>query len=102
MTTYAHKDENNEFVIKKWNQVAPNITDPDIKIELVRNGDLVRLEHKATKRNLHSHNQPAPIAKRHFQVTGYGENGTGDANDVWRLEIVGGREGDVVKTVVSK
>ena len=36
------------------------------------------------------------------QVTGYGENGTGDANDVWRLEVVGGREAEVVNTVTSR
>jgi dolichyl-phosphate-mannose-protein mannosyltransferase len=36
------------------------------------------------------------------QVTGYGENGTGDSNDVWRVEIEGGQEGDIVKTVLSK
>ena len=36
------------------------------------------------------------------QVTGYGENGTGDANDVWRLEIPGAKDGEVVLTVVSK
>ena len=37
-----------------------------------------------------------------FQVTGYGENGTGDANDVWRVEVVGGAEGDKIETVTSK
>ena len=37
-----------------------------------------------------------------FQITGYGENGTGDANDVWRVELIGGTEGDTVKTVTSK
>ena len=57
-------------------------------VELVRDGQLVRLEHLATGRNLHSHREPAPVTKRHFQVTGYGENGTGDANDVWRVHLV--------------
>ena len=36
------------------------------------------------------------------KVTGYGENGTGDANDVWRVEIVGGKEGEVVNTLISR
>lgn len=35
-------------------------------------------------------------------MTGYGENGTGDANDVWRLEIPGAEDGEIVRTVVSK
>ena len=30
------------------------------------------------------------------------QNGTGDANDVWRVEIVGGKDGDVVQTVTTK
>jgi dolichyl-phosphate-mannose-protein mannosyltransferase len=42
-------------------------------VELVRHGDLIRLEHVLSRRNLHSHNEQAPISKKHFQVTGYGE-----------------------------
>lgn len=40
---------------------------------LVKHGDLVRLEHVITHRNLHSHKEIAPISKKHYQVTGYGE-----------------------------
>lgn len=40
---------------------------------LVKHGDLIRLEHVITKRNLHSHKEIAPISKKHYQVTGYGE-----------------------------
>lgn len=102
VTVYAHKDDNNHFWIKKWNEDKPNITDPATPIEYVRHGDLIRLEHVPSRRNIHSHTQPAPMSKRHYQVTGYGENGTGDANDVWRIELEGGKEGDIVKTVLSK
>ena len=35
-------------------------------------------------------------------MTGYGENGTGDANDVWRLEIIDGKEGEILNTVTTK
>lgn len=34
---------------------------------------MIRLEHVPTRRNLHSHREPAPITKKHYQVTGYGE-----------------------------
>lgn len=34
---------------------------------------MIRLEHVPTKRNLHSHREPAPITTKHYQVTGYGE-----------------------------
>lgn len=40
---------------------------------MLKNGDLVRLEHLPTKRNLHSHAVAAPLTKNHHQVTGYGE-----------------------------
>jgi len=30
------------------------------------------------------------------------QNGTGDANDVWKILITNGRDGDVVETVTSK
>ncbi|XP_040581656.1 protein O-mannosyl-transferase 2 [Lepeophtheirus salmonis] len=104
VTSYAHKDDNNRFLVKKWNDESSNEVDKnsDNSIDLLRHGDLVRLEHVITARNLHSHHEPAPMSKKMFQVTGYGENGTGDANDVWKVEIIGGNEGDAVKTVTSK
>lgn len=99
ITGYSHKDENNKWKIKRFD------AEPDDKskeVELVRDGHLIRLEHVATKRNLHSHREPAPVTKRHFQVTGYGENGTGDANDVWRIQLIDESPNEVVKTVTSK
>ena len=35
---------------------------------MVKHGDLVRLEHVMTRRNIHSHQQPAPMSKKQFQV----------------------------------
>ena len=60
-------------VVKKWNEEPGDWEDEDEPIELVKNGDLIRLEHVPTGRNLHSHREAAPVTKRHFQVTGYGE-----------------------------
>lgn len=68
ITTYTHKDDNNNWLIKPYNKEK---VEGDVKI--VRNGDLIRLEHVTTKRNLHSHKEQAPITKKHLQVTGYGE-----------------------------
>ncbi|GIY40216.1 protein O-mannosyl-transferase 2 [Caerostris extrusa] len=100
VTAYSHKDENNKWIIKKFD------TEPDLssdnRVELVSNGDLIRLEHVVTKRNLHSHKEVAPITKRHQQITCYGENGTGDANDVWRIEVMGEDKRTPVSTVTSK
>lgn len=101
VTAYSHKDENNKWMIKRFD-IQPNPSSKDFQVELVHNGDLVRLEHVITTRNLHSHKEIAPVTKRHQQVTCYGENGTGDANDVWRIEIIGGKQREVVSTVKSK
>jgi len=105
VTSYAHKDDNNKFLVKKWNEEPPPPFTPAwdaMDIEYVKHGDLVRLEHAISRRNIHTHHEPAPVSKKQYQVTGYGENGTGDANDVWRVEIVGGREGDKIETVTSR
>lgn len=59
-------------LVKKWNE-EPGDWEDDDPVELVKNGDLIRLEHVPTGRNLHSHREPAPVTKRHHQVTGYGE-----------------------------
>lgn len=57
-------------MIKKYNK---EYNEESGEIEIVKNGDLVRLEHIPTRRNLHSHKETAPITKKHYQVTGYGE-----------------------------
>ncbi|XP_077319734.1 protein O-mannosyl-transferase 2 [Lithobates pipiens] len=87
VTTYSHKDQNNFWIIKKQNSDY----DPAGPLEFVRHGDIIRLEHKTTGRNLHSHQREAPLTKKHLQVTAYGTNGTGDTNDFWRIEVSGGR-----------
>lgn len=97
VTGYSHKDENNKWIIKKYDS-EPS---PDGDVELVQDGDLIRLEHEVTRRNLHSHNEVAPVTKRHYQVTCYGENGAGDANDVWRLQLENSAGDPLVKTVTS-
>ncbi|XP_032403391.1 protein O-mannosyl-transferase 2 isoform X2 [Xiphophorus hellerii] len=97
VTAYLHKDYNNMWLVQK----PDNDTQSEIP-DLVRHGDIIRLEHKETTRNLHSHLHQAPLTKKHFQVTGYGINGTGDTNDLWQVEVCGGRRGDLVKVLRSK
>ncbi|XP_028837720.1 protein O-mannosyl-transferase 2 [Denticeps clupeoides] len=97
VTAYHHKDYNNLWVVRRQGD-GEDSGAPD----LVRHGDIIRLEHKETTRNLHSHFHEAPLTKKHFQVTGYGINGTGDPNDLWQVEVCGGRKGDLVKVLRSK
>eukprot|EP00126_Sphaerothecum_destruens_P011483 Sdes_comp20916_c1_seq1m18270 len=83
ITCYAHKDSNNYFQILPHNHEL-NSSDP---IQFVRSGDLVRLRHVNTHRNLHSHREKAPITREHFQVSGYGNAGIGDHNDIWVIQF---------------
>ncbi|XP_058980283.1 protein O-mannosyl-transferase 2 isoform X1 [Musca domestica] len=96
VTSYTHKDENNVWIIK------PHDKEFTKDVVFLKHGDLVRLEHLQTRRNLHSHDEPAPISKTQMQVTGYGENGIGDINDIWKIIIIGGKPNDVVNTVTTK
>nr|XP_036214847.1 protein O-mannosyl-transferase 2 isoform X2 [Bactrocera oleae] len=96
VTTYTHKDDNNKWLIKPYNK------DSLINIKYVSHGDLIRLEHVATRRNLHSHGEPAPVTKRHLQITGYGEDGQGDANDIWQVLLADGKQNTSIKTVTTK
>ena len=97
ITAYSHKDDNNLFLIKPYDMELP----PNLEPVILKSGDAIRLEHLATHRNLHSHKNPAPISKFHYQVSGYGENGTGDSNDIWIVEVVGGEIGEPVETLTS-
>ncbi|XP_012580069.1 PREDICTED: protein O-mannosyl-transferase 2 isoform X1 [Condylura cristata] len=101
VTTYLHKDDNNLWIIKKQNTNADPL-DPSFPVEFVRHGDIIRLEHKETSRNLHSHYHEAPLTRKHYQVTGYGINGTGDSNDFWRIEVVNRKFGNRIKVLRSR
>ncbi|KAK3717915.1 hypothetical protein QZH41_008311 [Actinostola sp. cb2023] len=80
-----------------------SLEDNSKPVEFLKDGDWIRLEHVATKRNLHSHNEKPPLSKHHMQITAYGDNGKGDANDFWRVEVRSGSSPDghikTVKTV---
>lgn len=105
VTAYSHKDSNNRWLVKRAN--LENI-DSIIGDIYVRDNDLIILEHVNTKRNLHSHKEQAPITKRHNQVTCYGENGLGDANDIWKVvkeassQLMKKNEDNRIYTVRSK
>nr|XP_060613879.1 protein O-mannosyl-transferase 2 [Anolis sagrei ordinatus] len=101
VTAYLHKDLNNLWIMKKHN-VNTDHSDPSSPMEFVRHGDIIRLEHKETSRNLHSHQHEAPLTRKHLQVTGYGINGTGDSNDFWRIEVAGRRAGKRIKVLRSQ
>jgi hypothetical protein len=54
--------------------------------QVVNNGDTIRLEHVDTRRNLHTHNKPAPLtgAIGQYEVTAYSDRpGEGNEADNW-------------------
>ncbi|TFA99101.1 Dolichyl-phosphate-mannose-protein mannosyltransferase 1 [Trichoderma ghanense] len=100
ITLYPHKDENNIWVVE--NQTQPlgidgqpiNGTEAwDVLPEVhhVVDGSVIRLYHKPTFRRLHSHDVRPPVTEAEWQneVSAYGYEGfEGDANDLFRVEIV--------------
>lgn len=87
VTCYHHKDTNNEWIIKfPRDGVYPD--EEPATPRLLRDGDLIRLFHDQTGRNLHSHHHAAPVTKADLEVSGYGNETIGDMNDYWLVEIV--------------
>jgi dolichyl-phosphate-mannose-protein mannosyltransferase len=87
VTCYHYKDENNEWlVLPRWNQPSLNLNDPTIRY--LADGDVIRLSHVPTSRNLHSHPVPAPVTKLNHEVACYGNTTVGDLRDYWKVEVV--------------
>ncbi|KAJ6127471.1 hypothetical protein N7523_003083 [Penicillium sp. IBT 18751x] len=86
VTCYHHKDANNDWFI------YPNRNEPDFDSEadlkFIGDGDVIRLIHGQTGRNLHSHAIPAPVSKSHYEVSSYGNITIGDEKDHWKIEVV--------------
>ncbi|GIG21425.1 hypothetical protein Cch01nite_21490 [Cellulomonas chitinilytica] len=85
VTTYGGSDDND-----LWRLAAPHGTPPDDGGRELTDGDVVRLRHVRTGRNLHSHaGFPSPLTGQQ-EVTAFGTDGVGDGNDDWRVEVDGG------------
>jgi dolichyl-phosphate-mannose-protein mannosyltransferase len=86
VTCYHYKDENNDWtILPRWDEPA---YDPNAPLKFLGDGDVVRLRHSSTSRNLHSHPVPAPITKLNHEVSCYGNDTIGDLQDHWMVEIV--------------
>lgn len=83
VTTYHHKDSNNEWkILKPWNQPEPE------GIEFIKDGAVIRISHASTEKNLHSHAVKAPVTSGENEVSAYGNLTIGDSNDHWKVELV--------------
>ena len=84
VTAYEYTDDNDLWIVKPGHSVGDRSGQP------VQNGEIVRLQHVATGRNLHSHlGHPSPVTRQQ-EVTCFGDNGNGDDNDNWRVELTQG------------
>ena len=82
MTAEPKKEDHDTF----WTiKDADRLNKPCRTGSLVKCGDKVRLEHTDTGRNLHSHlGVKAPLSTRQ-EVSGFGDDGSGDQGDDWEL-----------------
>lgn len=84
-------DINSHWMVKGRSETSCSRGQP------IKCGDIVRLEHLATKKNLHSHHFSSPLTSKQ-EVSAYGENGQGNSGDFWRVVCKTGyweRDGDV-------
>ena len=58
--------------------------------EPIKHGDIIRLEHMTTRMNLHSHGSARSPVTNQQEVTAFGQDGIGDANDNWKVDIKSG------------
>ncbi|CAA7271132.1 unnamed protein product [Cyclocybe aegerita] len=86
VTCYHYKDNNNEWtVLPRWDEPPYN---PNSEMRFLKHGDVIRLSHAPTTRNLHSHTVHAPVTKLNYEVSCYGNETIGDSHDYWKVEVV--------------
>jgi dolichyl-phosphate-mannose-protein mannosyltransferase len=86
VTCYHYKDENNDWIVfPNWDEPRLNLNEP---LRFLQDGDVIRLSHGPTTRNLHSHPIPAPVTKLNHEVSCYGNTTIGDSQDHWVVEVV--------------
>ena len=103
ITCYHHKDANNDWFFYP-NRQQPDYNAEDTDIRYVGDGDVIRLIHAQTGRNLHSHQVAAPVTKADWEVSCYGNLTIGDAKDHWKIEVVddaSSRDYSKVRTLVT-
>ncbi|WEW57533.1 Dolichyl-phosphate-mannose--protein mannosyltransferase 1 [Emydomyces testavorans] len=98
ITLYPHKDENNIWILENqtyplgpYGQVQSPRAWDNLTAEFIEDGATLKLYHVTTDRRLHSHDHRPPVTEADWQneVSAYGYEGfAGDANDLFRVEIV--------------
>ncbi|KAI7907111.1 Dolichyl-phosphate-mannose-protein mannosyltransferase-domain-containing protein [Cokeromyces recurvatus] len=108
VTCYHHKDDNNNWIIRPPRNYDSNeYESPENEefIRFVKDGDIIRLQHELTGRNLHSHPVNAPVTSSEWEVSCYGNETVGDSQDNWKVEIVDDmiyKEKDRVRSLTTR
>ena len=103
VTCYHHKDANNDWYFHP-NRGQPDFDAESPDLRFVGNGDVIRLIHAQTGRNLHSHTVSAPLTKADHEVSSYGNLTVGDEKDHWTIEVVSdasGRDYSKLRTLTT-
>ncbi|ORZ00978.1 glycosyltransferase family 39 protein [Syncephalastrum racemosum] len=94
ITLYPYKDDNNWWIIEKEKSTEHGID----KLEPLRDGDIIRLRHRASGKRLHSHDHKPPVSDDydyHKEVSAYGYiQLDDDPNDLWRVQVISDDSGD--------
>ncbi|CAL9738010.1 dolichyl-phosphate-mannose--protein mannosyltransferase 2 [Monosporozyma servazzii] len=90
VTTYSFSDANNDWIFQRSRSEEPWTEEKDNNsaIEYVHGDVPIRLVHKLTGKNLHTHPVAAPVSKNEYEVAAYGSIDMGDPFDNWIVEIV--------------
>ena len=94
VTTYHHKDHNNQWILtRSRDNAVHHLNNPpnnnNEHLQILKSGDILRLVHEPTGRNLHTHRVRAPMTTTQLEVSGYGYWNQGDGYDEWVVEVVG-------------
>ena len=81
VTGFCGDDDNDWWKIKAEHGAAEPAAGTRVK-----DGDVIRLQHTRTGRNLHSHNIKSPVTRQQ-EVSAFGSGGHGDTNCNWRVRL---------------
>lgn len=87
VTAYSYKDSNNNWVFHRVRE-SELWTSNETDIEYITDGEIYRLVHQMTKRNLHTHQIASSVDKKNWEVSGYGDHEVGDRKDYWVVEVM--------------
>ncbi|OIR57543.1 MAG: dolichyl-phosphate-mannose-protein mannosyltransferase [Amphiamblys sp. WSBS2006] len=89
VTTYGHKDTNNNWMLYPE---TGDSTENLLPAKKIKHGDTVRLLHVATGRFLQTSPFPAPLSGNKMEVSCKNSPAKSDGDDMWVVEMVSGGE----------